>query len=438
MDPIEFMIREFRARPLRAVSPRLVSWPDIKSPVRVITGARGSGKTSLLFQEMQRLVEAGVDQRHMLYMDFGDERLHPLGSRVLTVTLETFYRLNPSARSGGGHLFFDNIEVVPGWQRFVHQVLGAESAELCLTGSSDGMREASGATGLQALASPIELLPFSLAETLLFAGTQLPDESPNSRVRSRLEAAFDTYVMVGGFPGLQRAGEAERIRALQDQAHLSLLRDVVERRGTRNVPAVHAFAFTLLRASATRFSVNGLARDLNSRGLAVSKDTLHAILEHLVDASLLFVVPVFARRGMVRNSNSRKVYAVDPGLVLAVASPAKESLEARLETAVYLELRRRVRGVSGLAISYYFTATRREVDFVLGDPDAGRAVSLLQVCAEFSESGVRDREVRTMEEAMSETGLTESRIVTMNDAEEIQTAAGVIHVVPAWSWMLRL
>ena len=81
MDAMEQLIADFQERPLPAVSRRLIPLPDASNMARVIIGMRRSGKTYLLFQEMQRLVAAGVESRHLLYVNFEDDRLQPLGPR---------------------------------------------------------------------------------------------------------------------------------------------------------------------------------------------------------------------------------------------------------------------------------------------------------------------------------------------------------------------
>jgi len=130
------------------------------------------------------------------------------------------------------------------------------------------------------------------------------------------------------------------------------------------------------------------------------------------------------------------VYAIDPGLAFAVAPAGVSNLGARLENAVYLALRGGLRGTRDGTISYHLTGAGHEVDFVVGDPEAGQATRLVQVCADLTQASTREREVRALRTAMSEMGLDEATIVTMHDAEEIDVPGGVIHVVPAWAWML--
>lgn len=436
MDAIEQMIVDFQERPLPTVSPRLTALPDASNMARVIIGMRRSGKTYLLFQEMQRLIDAGVEKNRLLYVNFEDDRLQPLAPDVLDRTLETFYRLNPAARSEDAYLFLDEIQVVDGWSRFARRVLDTESARLYASGSSAKMLSTEVATEFRGRGYTVELLPLSFAETLLYSDVELPVGRPGARKRSQLEAAFAEYLRVGGFPDVQRLVEAERVQTLQDYVQLVLLRDIIDRHGVKNVHAVRYFALALLQSSSSLTSVNKIANDLKSRGVAVGKDTLYDLLGYFVDAFLLFTIPIFNRSLRVREANPKKVYAIDPGLAFAVSPAGVSNLGARLENSVYLELRRRQRGTRDGAISYYSTAAGTEVDFIVGDPETGHATQLLQVCADMSKTSTREREVRALVDAMAEAGLRESTILTMHDSEDITVDSGVIHVVPAWAWML--
>jgi len=410
--------------------------PDASNMARVIIGMRRSGKTYLLFQEMQQLVDAGVERNRLLYINFEDDRLQPLGPDVLDRTLETFYRLNPAARSEEAYLFLDEIQAVDGWSRFARRVLDTESARLYVSGSSAKMLSTEVATEFRGRGYTVELLPLSFAEALLYSDVELPTRRPGSRTRSQLEAAFTDYLRVGGFPDVQELLEPERIQTLQDYVQLVLLRDIIDRHGVKNVHAVRFFALALLQSFGSLTSVNKLANDLKSRGIPVGKDTLYDLLDHFSDAFLLFTIPVFNRSLRVREANPKKVYAIDPGLAFAVSPAGVSNLGARLENAVYLELRRRLRGTRDGALSYYSTAAGSEVDFVVGDPETGHATQLLQVCADISGASTRRREIQALVDAMKETGVRESTIVAMHESEDITVDSGVIHIVPAWAWML--
>jgi uncharacterized protein len=438
MTSYDFLLSEFQERPLPRLTPRSVVLPEVARKPNVVIGMRRTGKTFLLYQEMQRLLEAGTDKRDVLYVNFEDDRLHPLAPNILGELLEAFYRSNPDARERRAFLFFDEIQVVPDFGRFVRRVIDTENARIFLTGSSAKLLHSEVATELRGRSLVTEVFPFSFAESARNAGIEPPRSlPPGSRLRSRLSAHGDRYLEAGGFPEVQEMALTERVQTLQDYVELVLLRDVIERHRVENPTASRAFLRALLQSSGRSFSVNKVHGDLRSRGLQVSKDTLHALLDHFEDAFLVHTVPIFKRSERARASNPRKVYAIDPGLAWAMSHATAIDLGARLETAVFLELRRRHGRLLQGQISYYRTSSDREIDFVVGDLFSRQATRLVQTCASLAEAGTREREVKALSEGMKELGLATAEIVTLNQAENIAVESGTIRVVPAWQWMLE-
>ena len=164
---------------------------------------------------------------------------------------------------------------------------------------------------------------------------------------------------------------------------------------------------------------------------------MHALLDHFQDAYLVFAIPVFRKSERARATNPRKMYPIDPGLAAAMSHATATDVGARLENAVFLELRRRHGRLLQGQVSYYLTASGHEVDFVVGDLFHQRAGRLVQACADLSAPQVREREVRALVEAMTETGLDRGEIVTLREEGMVKTEAGTIRIVPAWRWLLE-
>jgi len=127
--------------------------------------------------------------------------------------------------------------------------------------------------------------------------------------------------------------------------------------------------------------------------------------------------------------NPRKIYAIDTGLVAACSRSIRSDWGHLLENFVFLELRR-----SMDMIEYYRTEKGREVDFIVTD-FTGRK-SLIQVCAEMTETETRQRELRALSEAMRECDLDQATIVTLNQEETLEMEDGQIRIIPASLWAL--
>lgn len=429
-ETLRILIADFAEMEIPRPTVRDVKLASLPRKADVLIGMRRSGKTWFLFQELHRLLSAGVGRDRLFYLNFEDERLLPMGTEHLQLVPELFFARYPESRDQECWFFLDEVHRVPGWELFVRRLLDGGGLRLVLTGSSSRLLAREIATSLRGRALATELLPFSFGEALAHAGVPVPDRwPPAARTRSHLQSRFQRYTEEGGFPEVQGLEPDMRRRVLRDYLDVVLLRDVVERHRVANVIALRYLLRSLLRAPASLFSIHRVHMDLRSQGVPVGKDLLHEYLAHLEDAFLLFPVSRYSRSERQRMVNPRKCYLVDPALAGVVAPPGARDLGRILENLVYLALRRR-----GLESSYYVTASGHEVDFLASSP--GGSPCLVQVCASLAERSTRDRELRALSEAMAELGQDEATLVTLGEDEAFETAGGTIRVVPAWKWLL--
>jgi hypothetical protein len=418
------IVADAHARPLPALTLRRAKLPWLPRKADAIVGMRRTGKTWLMFQRMRELVDAGTPREDLLYINFEDERLGEVTAAQLSKIVEAHYRRNPAGRSRPGALFFDEIQLVEGWERFVRRLIDSETAHVCVTGSSAKLLSREIATSLRGRSLTTELFPFSLVEALEHRGIRA-EPRPPARVRSTIERAASEYLRRGGFPEVQSLDEPTRVRVLQDYLDVAILRDLIERHAIANPVALRRFVRQLMNTPAGPFSVHKLYDDLKSQGLTVSKDSLHAWLEHVQDAFVFFAIPIHSHSERARQVNPRKVYAVDPGLVTACARRGSADTGQLLETAVFVELRR-----ASPEVAYARTSSGYEVDFVTPS-------ELVQSCASIEDPATHEREVRALREAMSTLGRKAATIVTLTTDEEIRVAEGTIRAVPLWRWAIE-
>lgn len=201
-----------------------------------------------------------------------------------------------------------------------------------------------------------------------------------------------------------------------------LFRDVVERYNVSQVEALRCLVRQCLRNPAGSLSAHRLHLDLRAQGYGVAKDAVHAMLGHLTDAFLLSAVSLATDSERKRNSNPRKIYPADPGLIPAFDRSGRTNLGHALETAVLNELERRGAEV-GL-----------EVDFLARFPAAGE--ELLQVCADPSDPATLARELRGLDTAGGEHRRAAKRLLVLDrDAMPAATIPGV-EVLPVYEWLL--
>ncbi|MBI4754712.1 MAG: ATP-binding protein [Betaproteobacteria bacterium] len=428
---VEQIIGDFQERALPRPTPREAVLPAIAGKVDSLIGVRRTGKSWRIFQAMNELLDAGTPKQCLLYVNFDDERLHPMTAGDLRLIPETFFRLYPENKTRRCHFFFDEIQNVPGWERFIRRLLDTEQAHLTLTGSSARLLSREIATTLRGRSLATEIFPFSFRETLRHQGEDDTLVEPaGSHRRALLSNRLRRYLEIGGFPEVQNVDDTYRLRILQDYVDVVILRDVVERHGIGNLAPLRYLIRHLLGSPACAFSVNRFHNDLKSQGIACGKNSLHDYLAHLEDAYLVQSVSLDSRSARQRQVNPRKVYPIDTGLAQAFRHAPGMDRGRLLETLVFLDLRRR-----GMSIAYFRTDKGHEVDFLArsGDDEA----LAIQVAETLADPATRQRELRALEACMADRRPSRGVVVTLDEEERIETAAGPVEVIPAWRWLLR-
>ncbi|MEI6515358.1 MAG: ATP-binding protein [bacterium] len=393
--------------------------------VSVLVGMRRTGKTWLCFQKMCDLVEQGTSRDRILYLNFEDDRLTGLSAEQLQWLTEFYYARNPANREKECHFFFDEIQNVPGWEKFVRRLLDSENVRITITGSSAKLLSKEIATCLRGRALTTEVFPLDFPEFGRFHDLSMPSGGNFGAVtRSRVMQAMDSYLLGGGFPAVQDMAPEMRHEVLQNYVDVVLLRDIIERHHVTNVPVLRALARHLLQNPATGFSVTRFYGQLKAEGMACTRDTLHLLLGYLEDAYLVFPVELYARSAQRRRVNPRKVYLADTGLQSAFSVGQTPDRGARLENLVFLALRSK-----GFPVSYGLTESGHEVDFIYTQ---GGRPHLVQACWSMEQSQTREREIRALKAMVPELPGASCTVVTwMDEGEE----AG-IPIVPVWKWLL--
>jgi len=392
---------------------------------------RRAGKTTFLRQLLADR-RATLPPNRALFVSFDDDRLADLRADQLALLLEEYYRRFPELRGRETvHWFLDEIQLVEGWERFVRRMLDSERVEIAVSGSSARMLSREVHTSLRGRGMETIITPFSFREFLRHRGEE-PEQEParwTSAERSLIEKRFGEYLTEGGFPEAQGLAPPLRVELLQGYVDTVLFRDVVERYGISQVAALRWLVRQCLRNPAGAFSVHRLYLDLKAQGHGVAKDAVHAMLGHLLDAFLLSTVPIATDSERRRNSNPRKVYPVDPGLIGAFDASGRANVGHTLETVVQNELERRK-----AHLGYVKTRDGLEVDFharyLAGEEE------LVQVCADPSAAATKDRELRALAEAAAEYPRAIRRLLVLGRDYALPIKVPSVRVQPAYEWLL--
>ncbi len=409
-DLLQQLISDSLVSPLSHYTRRDARLPAVPGKAAAVVGMRRSGKTTFLWQCLADRLAAGAAREALLYLNFEDERLVGMQATDLQWIVEDYYRLAPHLRDRQRvAFFFDEIQVVAGWEMFARRLIDTEMADLFLTGSSARLLSREVATSMRGRALEVLIHPFSFREALRHAGTEPaePCAAWSKALRTELDGQLRHYLTAGGFPEVQGVPLRERRELIRSYVDVAVLRDVIERHAVANPLALRWLQRHLLSSPATPFSVQKFYDALRSQGISTGKDTLHTFLGYLEDSFLIRIVPLHSASERKRMIHPRKVYPVDPGIIPVYERAGRPNLGAALETAILIELERR-----GGEVSYVRTQEGFEVDFLAQSPEG--EFLLLQVCADLSDTATRQREVRALLSAAAEFPMATPLLISLD------------------------
>ena len=430
----EQLAESMRTPPPPHTSRRVRGRTRFPGKATAVIGMRRAGKTTFLHQIRREAIAEGGSPTLAPYLSFEDERLIDLTASDLGLVLVEHARLLPAGAAADSPVVwcFDEIQLVPGWERFVRRLLDERRVEVFVSGSSAELLSREIASSLRGRAWPVLIHPFSFEEACRHRGIPIPERRDilSRRERLDLERAFADWLRAGGFPEAQGLDAPTRHQLLRDYVDIAILRDVVDRHRVSNVTGLRWLARQLLANAGGLFSVERFHGRLKSQGIAIARDTVHQLLGYLDDCFLVRVVSMESSSERQRMVNPRKAYPVDPGLIPVFDATGRANLGHALETAVLIELERR-----RLDVTYVRTPQGFEVDFLARGPD--RRPELIQVCADLSDAAVLDRELRALEVAGAQFPAAGKRLLTL-DRDDLPRALpdGVV-AETACEWMLN-
>ena len=379
----------------------------------VIAGLRRAGKSTLLYQIMAELGNQGY------YFNFEDERL--IGSEVKDFTI--LHEILMELYGKRTIFFLDEIQNVHGWERFVRRMTDS-GYKFFLTGSNASLLSQELGTKLTGRHISHVLFPFSFREYLLFCGTgKIRDRDLlETDKRALLKQHFNRYLYEGGMPEYLAFHQPETLKSVYDDI---LFRDIATRYDIRDIQALRELAIYLLSNAGTPVTYNRLAQFLHLG----SVNTARSYIRYLENSFLFFLVNQYDPSLKKQSILPKKVYAIDNGMVYALAFKFSENVGRLIENLVFLELKRRKE-----IVYYYRTQSGLEVDFLL--IKGSNIDQLVQVSSSLAHPKTRERELNALQEAMGELGVRKGLILTMDETEKIKVEKKRIIVKPVYEWLL--
>lgn len=391
-----------------------------------VTGIRRCGKSSLLGLTINRLLEAGVPKERILYEGFDDERFLSMTPDNFDELLQAYREMYPTTSLQNVYMFFDEIQLVSGWELFVLRVYKNYCKHIFITGSTAKMLSEEIASALRGWPDEYREYPLSFEEYLSFKGIEADKYSEEGK--AMMTFAFRDYCDEGGFPEVVRAQtKSEKVKILQSYFSTMLFRDMIEHYHIgASVSVVRYFLKRMMNNLTKPTSVNNIYNDLKSQGLKVAKDSLYLWLDYACNIFLFRKVQRYTKSMVKQSSSPAKYYMADIALRNAVLLPESEDAGKALENIVYLNLERSLGEED--QISYFYE--QKECDFVV---QRGERVSeLVQVCWTLNEENM-EREVGGLLAASTITNCKQCKIITFCQQQTIEREEIRIEVLPIWA-----
>lgn len=378
------------------------------------TGLRRAGKSYLLYQIIRdKFFESNFER--VLMINFEDERLIEVTFNDLHLIMEAYYELYDHKPV----LFLDEIQNVQHWQKFVRR-LADEGIQVFVTGSNADMLSHEIATILGGRFINKEILPLSFREYLTFLEIPYSKKTKYSSAKYEIIKIYEQYLKFGGFPELFKF---ENKREFLSSVYQKLFYgDLIARYNVSNSNVLKLLVKKLAESVNNETSVNRIKNLIKSTGATIGNNTLFDYLNHLESSYLIGTVSNYYSKFSEKETN-KKYYFLDTGILGLFLIDKDTKL---LENQVYIQLRRK-------GFEPYFLKKKSEIDFYVPEENL-----LMQVSYSIKDSETYERETKGLTLAMKEMKIKESYIITYNEEDVIETDAGVIHVVPAWVWLLGL
>lgn len=360
----------------------------------IISGIRRCGKSTLLSQMMDK------EGPNVFFLNFDTPKLY-------NFELADFELLdNIIAESKIKSLYFDEIQVVNGWELYVRQKLD-EGFKVLITGSNASLLSKELGTKLTGRHISKELFPFSFAEFLHYY-----ESEPN-------EAMLLQYIAKGGFPEYIKTDNSDVLAALIDDI---LYRDIAVRYNIRDVKSLKRLLLYLASNVGNLITATKLTQTIGIKSSATVLD----YFSFFEQAYLLQLMPKFSYSYKAQLINPRKVYFIDTGLLNMVSASFNQDLGRKLENVVFWELRRRNKEL------FYYNENGFECDFIVCENKVPE--QLIQVCYELNKENEM-REERGLWDAMEFFKLKKGLIITLNQEDTIINQDKRIDVLPAYKFL---
>ena len=316
--------------------------------IKVIIGIRRCGKSVLMKQIIDELKTKGIDEEHIIYINFEDYDYD-----IYTDSHKFHDFVKAKIKDNKKYyLFFDEIQNVDKWEKVINSFKATLNVSIFLTGSNSDILSGELATHISGRYVSFKISPFSFKEVC---------ELKNVLDKNKYELldVFEEYVKWGGLPQVfMQVDDMSKKTYLNDVYNSIIVKDIVTRFNVKDVDLLNRIITYILTTPANTFSAESLAKYFESISRSVSLETIYNYIDYITRAMLIEKSSRYDIRGKRILTGKYKYYLTDLGFTNILSEGKKEQLGAYLENIVYNELINR-----GYTV-YIGTNDASEVDFI--------------------------------------------------------------------------
>ena len=378
---------------------------EVMDLIKVIIGIRRCGKSVLLSQIAAELSEKGIDDDHIIFINFElFEFAHFKTAKDLHEHITSLIKKNEKY-----FVFFDEIQMVTDFELVVNSLRARGNISIFITGSNAHLLSGELATYLSGRYVKFLITPFTFEEALEITG------------ETNYETAFENYMKWGGMPGrFVFKTEAETHKYLGDIFDTIILRDILIRKKIRDINLLNNIIQFLLENTGSIFSANTISKYLKSQSRSISSETLYNHVEYIIESLLFTKVNRYNIKGKNVFATLEKYFIADMGLLQLKRGLIFEHLGGRLENIVANELL-----AKGYKISIGIMRNA-EIDFVA---EKNNETEYIQVCYHVDSDETMRREINAFE------GIPEKKLlITADNFDYSQKGVKSINII---DWLLK-
>lgn len=315
--------------------------------VKILTGVRRCGKSTILKMIMEKLQERGIPEDRIVCFRFDSMEYEDMTAKQMYLTLKEC--LSPQGKT---YFFLDEVQEISGWEKVVNSLQADFDVDLYITGSNSRMMSSEISTYLTGRYVAFRIYTLSFAEYLAFKNQYDSAGDPKQELAN--------YIRLGGFPAvhLQSYTQDEVYTVVRDIYNSTIFSDIVKRNQVRKIDQLERVVKYAFNNVGNTFSAKSIADYLKAEHRALDNETVYSYLEKLEKAYLLHRCSRYDLHGKELLKTQEKFYLADTALRYCVLGYHSDTVAAALENVVYLELCRR-----GYTVNIGKT-TDGEIDFI--------------------------------------------------------------------------